>query len=150
MDTQISNFLKILRRIFDSQKELLLDDLNKGEGDFFICNHLGNVDAMRAFVNSDIKDTCTSISVFLAKEQCKTFGSFINKITKNEKIFLNPVEDIDINTSIEIQERLNNGGIVFIAGDRISANSINFEVLMEKMGYLTTSPSTSLNASINS
>ena len=26
MDTQISNFLKILRRIFDSQKELLLDE----------------------------------------------------------------------------------------------------------------------------
>ena len=111
----------------EKQKDLLLDDLKAGNGVFFICNHLGNVDAMRAFVNSDIKDTCTSISVFLAREQCKIFGGFINKITKNEKIFLNAVEDIDINTSIEIQERLNNGGIVFMAGDRTSANSINFE-----------------------
>ena len=109
------------------QKDLLLDDLKTGNGIFFICNHLGNVDAMRAFVNSDIKDTCTSISVFLAREQCKIFGSFINQITKNEKIFLNAVEDIDINTSIEIQERLNNGGIVFMAGDRTSLHSINFE-----------------------
>lgn len=111
----------------EEQKEFLLEDLKQGKGVFFICNHLGNVDAMRAFVNSDIKDTCTSISVFLAREQCKIFGGFINKITKNEKIFLNAVEDIDISTSIEIQERLNSGGIVFMAGDRTSANSINFE-----------------------
>ena len=111
----------------EKQKELLLDDLKKGNGVFFICNHLGNVDAMRSFVNSDIKDACTSISVFLAKEQCKIFGGFIDKITKNEKIFLCPIEDIDVNTSIEIQERLNNGGIVFMAGDRTSAHSLNFE-----------------------
>ena len=117
----------------EKQKELLLKDLKQGKGVFLICNHLGNVDAMRAFVNSDIKDTCTSISVFLAREQCKIFGDFINKITKNEKIFLNAVEDIDINTSIEIQERLNSGGIVFMAGDRISKNSLNFEA--EFLGY---------------
>ena len=111
----------------ENDKTQLFNDLKKGKGIFFICNHIGNVDVMRSFVNSDIKDACSSISVFLAKEQCKIFGAFINKITRNEKIFLCPIEDIDINTSIEIQERLNNGGIVFMAGDRISARSLNFE-----------------------
>ena len=111
----------------EKQKELLLNDLKVGKGVFFICNHLGNVDVMRTLVNSDIKYNCTCISVFISKEQCKIWGNFINKITKNEKIYLYAVEDIDINTSIEIKGRLNNAGIVFIAGDRISANSINFE-----------------------
>ena len=111
----------------EEQKKLFLEDLKNFKGTFFICNHLGNVDAMRSFVNSDIKDTCSSVSVFLAKEQCKIFSGFIEKITTNKNINLYPVEEIDINTSIEIKEKLNKGGIVFMAGDRISAQSNNFE-----------------------
>ena len=41
----------------------------------------------------------------------------------NADIF--PVEDIDIETSIIISERLKNGEIVFMAGDRISAQYEN-------------------------
>ena len=111
----------------EEQKKLFLEDLKNFKGTFFICNHLGNVDAMRSFVNSDIKDTCSSVSVFLAKEQCKIFSGFIEKITTNKNINLYPVEEIDINTSIEIKEKLNKGGIVFMAGDRISAQSNNLE-----------------------
>ena len=111
----------------EEQKKLFLEDLKEKKGIFLICNHLGNVDAMRSFVNSEINSDCGGVSVFLSKEQCKIFSGFIGKITTNKNIHLYPVEEIDINTSIEIKENLNKGGIVFIAGDRISTNSNNFE-----------------------
>ncbi len=111
----------------EAQKAQLFDDLNKKQGVFFVCNHIGNVDVMRTLTLSDYKNTCNGVCVFLAKEQCKIFNSFIDKISSKQPIFLYPVEDIDINTSIEIKEKLENNYIVFMAGDRTSKNSINFE-----------------------
>lgn len=126
-----SNNFPIEKLIFEDEeiKAKMVEDLKKGKGVFFICNHLGNVDILRSFIFSDIHKNCTEVCVFLSKEQCKVFNQFIEnigvKFTTDVVPF--PIEDIDINTSIELEERLNKGAIVFIAGDRISANSINFE-----------------------
>ncbi len=111
----------------EAQKAQLFEDLNKKQGVFFVCNHIGNVDVMRTLTLSSYRNTCNGVCVFLAKEQCKIFNSFIDKISSKQPIFLYPVEDIDINTSIEIKEKLENNYIVFMAGDRTSKNSINFE-----------------------
>ena len=105
----------------------LFEDLAKEKGMFVLCNHVGNIDVMRALMISNVRNTCQGVCVFLAKEQCKIFNSFIGKITTEQPIILYPVEDIDINTSIEIKEKLDNNFVVFMAGDRTSKNSINFE-----------------------
>ena len=76
---------------------------------------------------SSVRNTCNGVCVFLAKEQCKTFNSFISKISSSHPIILYPVEDINIDTSIEIKEKLDNNYVVFMAGDRTSKASINFE-----------------------
>ncbi|MBQ4078034.1 hypothetical protein IJD15_02500 [bacterium] len=111
----------------EESRAQLFDDLAKEKGMFFICNHIGNIDVMRALMLSNAKNNCKGVCVFLAKEQCKIFNSFIAKITTEQPILLYPVEDIDINTSIEIKEKLDNNFVVFMAGDRTSKNSINFE-----------------------
>ena len=112
----------------EESRAQLFDDLAKEKGMFFICNHIGNIDVMRALMLSNAKNNCKGVCVFLAKEQCKIFNSFIAKITTEQPILLYPVEDIDINTSIEIKEKLDNNFVVFMAGDRTSKNSINFEM----------------------
>ena len=111
----------------ENDRVQLFEDLVKGQGIFFICNHIGNVDVLRSLMLLNVRNTCKGVCVFLAKEQCKIFNSFIGKITTKQPIVLYPVEDIDINTSIEIKERLDNNFIVFMAGDRTSKRSINFE-----------------------
>lgn len=109
------------------EKSELFCDLRKRKGVFFICNHIGNIDVMRSLMVSDIKDTVNGVCIFLAKEQCKTFNSFIEKITSKHKVYIYPVEDIDVDTSIDVKNHMDNGAVVFMAGDRTSANSVNFE-----------------------
>ena len=111
----------------EESRAQLFEDLAKEKGMFVICNHIGNIDVMRSLMLSNVRNTCSGVCVFLAKEQCKIFNSFIGKITTEQPVFLYPVEDIDINTSIEIKEKLDNNFVVFMAGDRTSKNSINFE-----------------------
>lgn len=111
----------------EESKIQLFEDLAKKTGMFVLCNHIGNIDVMRSLMLSNARNTCSGVCVFLANEQCKIFNSFIGKITTEQPISLYPVEDIDINTSIEIKEKLDNNFVVFMAGDRTSKNSINFE-----------------------
>lgn len=111
--------------IFDSEedKNSLINDFDKGV--FFICSHLGNIDVMRAFMN---KYPDRRVNVFLSKEQCKIFNNFIKQIEIETPAVTYPVEDINIETSIEIKDKLSRGEIVIMAGDRTSKNSTNSEV----------------------
>lgn len=111
--------------IFDSEedKNSLINDFDKGV--FFICSHLGNIDVMRAFMN---KYPDRRVNVFLSKEQCKIFNNFIKQIEIETPAVTYPVEEINIDTSIEIKDKLSRGEIVIMAGDRTSKNSTNSEV----------------------
>ncbi len=111
----------------NEEKEKWLNDLKAKKGVFFICNHAGNIDVMRVFMNTNIKETCNGVYIFMAKDQCKIFNGFLKQIANDVPMYPYPVEEININTSIEMKDKLNNGGIIFMAGDRISAGSTNFE-----------------------
>lgn len=107
---------------FDSEqdKTQLENDLDKGV--FFVCSHVGNIEIMRAFLlNSPQKH----VNIFLSKEQCKIFNNFVKHLQIKTPITTYPVEDINIETSIEIKDKISNGDIVIMAGDRISKNSKN-------------------------
>lgn len=93
------------------------------QGAFFLTNHIGSIEMLRAFMESGLVPK-VKINVFLQQSQCKIFNEFINSIsTQQNYIQTFPVEDINIETAIEIKERINNGEFVFMAGDRISKNS---------------------------
>lgn len=113
------------RIIFDNEEDRknLFQDFENGV--FFICSHLGNIDVMRAFLN---KNPDRRVNVFLSGEQCKVFNNFIKQISIETPAVMYPVEDIGIETSIEIKDKLSRGEIVFMAGDRISKNSTNCKV----------------------
>ena len=87
-------------------------------GIFFVCNHIGNVDIMRSFI-----DDKRVTSVFLQKNQCEIFNNFIRSISKEQSSLKTyPVEEIDITTAVELEEDLKKGGVSFMAGDRLSAS----------------------------
>lgn len=112
--------------VFDNRilEEEIFTNIANRKGIFFICNHIGNVEVMRALIHSKKNKVTPNISIFLQKSQCQVFNSFINEIVKeNINITSYPIEDIDMSTAIEIEEKLTQGGIVFMAGDRIPANN---------------------------
>ena len=106
---------------FRIKSQKLETDLKKG-GLFFVFTHVGNVEVMRAFIqNTEHK----KVNIFMQKKHCETFNDFINSLSDNKDVKIFPVEDIGIETVIELKERLNNGEIVFMAGDRLSSSNTN-------------------------
>lgn len=107
----------------ENMKKKLYDDLLKKNGLYFLCSHLGNINAMRTFFRSGEVINDIKVNLFLEANQCQTFKNFINSISSENPITAYPVENIDVTTSIEIKEKLDNGEILFIAGDRVSAHN---------------------------
>ncbi len=107
----------------ENMKKKLYDDLLKKNGLYFLCSHLGNINAMRTFFRSGEVIDDIKVNLFLEANQCQTFKNFINSISSENPITAYPVENIDVTTSIEIKEKLDNGEILFIAGDRVSAHN---------------------------
>ena len=92
------------------------------KGSFFITTHIGNIEIMRSLID---KLQGRRVNIFLQANACKVFNSFLNQfaVKVNAEVF--PVEDISLDTSIMISERLKNGELVFMAGDRVSAQNTN-------------------------
>lgn len=142
-----------IKKIYFSDEDLknkLFSDLLDKKGIYFLCSHLGNINAMRTFFRSGTAIEGIKVNLFLEANQCKTFKDFISKISTDNPITAYPVENIDMTTSIEIKEKLDDGEIVFMAGDRIAPNNdnavftseflskkVNFPIGAFKFGLLT-------------
>lgn len=123
----------------EDEKERLYSDLDKKKGVFFLCSHVGNTDAMRTFFINNTRHPQLKVNVFLSQNQCKVFNGFIKKIAKEIPLKPFAVEDIGIETAIELKDNLDNGGIAFIAGDRLAKNSnaaiFNAELFGHKVDF---------------
>lgn len=109
----------------DKYKNIILDLISKKQGAFFITNHIGSVEMMRAFLKF-VNVPNVKINVFLQQSQCEIFNEFINSLLiQDEFVELFPVEEINVDTSIKIKDKIENGEFVFMAGDRISMGSPN-------------------------
>lgn len=104
----------------ENDKNVFVKDLQNGI--FVIGSHLGNIEMMRAFLRTDL---CKHLNIFLSAEQCKIFNNFIKQIAIKSPVKIYPIEEISVNTSIEIKEKISNGEVVIIAGDRVSKYSKN-------------------------
>ncbi len=106
---------------FDANK-IIIDDIEIYNGAFFITSHIGNIEILRSLIN-EYKDI--HINIFLQANACKIFNEFLKRIETKVNADIFPVEEISPETSILISERLKAGEIVFMAGDRVSAQSSN-------------------------
>ncbi len=103
----------------------IVEMIDNKQGAFFITNHIGCIEMLRAFIASK-KVPEVKINVFLQQKHCEIFNSFINSISMQEKyIELMPIEEINIETAINIEEKINSGEFVFMAGDRISVRNVD-------------------------
>lgn len=128
--------------IFNSpqEKEILQTIIQEKEGIFFLCNHIGNIEILRNFIASKEIPQNPHVNIFLDKQHCKTFNSFLEKIEIKTNITLFPVEEIGIETAIELEEKLKKGEVVFIAGDRISQNKPDANIKTPIMGIYANLP----------
>lgn len=95
----------------------------ENKGAVCIFSHVGNIDVARVLIENEQK-----ISIVLSLEQAKIFRNFLCKISSFKNINLVPVEQIGVETVIDLKDRTEKGEFVFIAGDRTSKNNRNVEV----------------------
>jgi len=109
---------------FDDKKKekQMFEDINEKQGVFFLCNHIGNIEALQAFFFNSKTNPDFGVNIFLSRKQSKIFNEFLQSIKKEFAAEIHNVEDIGIETGVELKESLDNGEIVFIAGDRLSEN----------------------------
>ena len=93
--------------------------IEQNQGLFLICSHLGNIEVLSAFPDSNHK----KMHAFMQVSQTGTFHKFMmrHNIATNTTIY--PTENIDISVAGEMYDNLQNGDLVMMAGDRTSPTS---------------------------
>ena len=124
----------------ENEKRILFNDFNAKHGVCLLCSHLGNVNTMRTFFKSGTEIDWIKVNMFLEVNQCKIFKNFLAAITSDDPVNVYPVESIDLTTSMGIKEKLDDGEIIFIAGDRVSAHNSDAVFTSDFLGYKANFP----------
>ena len=120
----MDKFLSVMGKLDPQKFELPEEDIFKNA--FFITTHVGNVEIMRSLFQLQNEIEPKRVNIFLQANACKIFNDFLKTLELHiPEIEVFPVEEISPQTSIEISDRLQNGEIVFMAGDRLSAQNEN-------------------------
>ena len=105
--------------------QVLKDQLSNKKGAVIICSHLGNVEMLRAFANHERGEYIPQFGINSVVDFSVTskFNLLLKEINPDSMIHLINASAIDAATIITLQDRLQEGEIVVIAGDRTAKNN---------------------------
>ena len=103
----------------------LITHLNSGKPAFIMCSHLGNFEVFRNLANHDkiYTDRKIPISVLMDLGSTSNFTNTIKKINPEFSDNVIDVNSINPGTMEILQQTVDAGGMIIIAGDRISKNA---------------------------
>ena len=103
----------------DAEWKSLQKMLLAGQGAFFMCSHLGNIEALCAIPNAADK----KMHAFMNVGQNSVFRDFIERHAKYKNTVIHPTESIDVAMAGEMYDAIKSGELVMMAADRISPNA---------------------------
>ena len=107
--------------------QMLVNQLNKGEGAFLLCSHLGNMEMLRSLTGYGEFHTDKRFQVFPVVDLSgsQKFNGLLYEL--NPELMENVIDanSIDVDSAIWMKEKIKEGNLVVIAGDRTSANTRN-------------------------
>lgn len=101
------------------------------KGALIIGSHLGNLEICRALANDN---TSACINVLVFTEHAQKFNDFINSLNEDVKVNLIEVTAMGPALAIMLQEKIDQGEYVVIAGDRTSTTVAGRVVYSEFLG----------------
>lgn len=118
----------------------LVDNINAGKGTIIVISHLGNAQMMKGLACMGESGTERKMNITTVSDAkiSKGFNALLNEINPDSSFNLVSSDDIGPETILLLQERLEQGGVVVIAGDRVSAHTrrnIEIEFLGEKANF---------------
>lgn len=114
----------------DTDWQKLQKLLSAGRGAFFICSHLGNIEALCAIPNASDK----TMHAFMNTEQNAMFRHFIDQHARYQNTIIHPTADIGVAMAGEMYDALRRGELVMMAGDRQSPNTPNKVIKAKCLG----------------
>lgn len=90
------------------------------QGAIFLGSHLGNIELCRALGQ---RHTDTKLNTFIFSQHAQKFQKAIKDTNNKASLNLIPVETIGPDTAILLKEKIDQGEIVIIVGDRTSATN---------------------------
>tara|TARA_R100000005_G_C4998799_1_gene205458 strand:+ start:997 stop:2697 length:1701 start_codon:yes stop_codon:yes gene_type:complete len=103
----------------------------EGQGILVVTSHLGNVDVLRAVGAARGID---NVTVFAHTRNAARFTEILNRANPAAAVNVQEVEDIGPATLIELQEKLQAGNWIVIAGDRIPLGESKRIRMMDFLG----------------
>ena len=105
----------------ESNRPGIFDELVlKKKGAVFIGSHLGNLEVCRALSHGRFN---TRINVLVFTQHAVKFNRILHKLNANVGVDLIQVAEVGADLAIMLKERIDNGEVVVIVGDRTSTTS---------------------------
>ncbi len=107
----------------DDDAQEMFDLLNRGEGAFCLCSHLGNIEMLRSLTGYGGFLTKKEFEVFPVIDFSRTtkFNALLRELNPDLMDHVIDANTIDVETAIKMKEHIKDGNLVVIAGDRTSA-----------------------------
>jgi predicted LPLAT superfamily acyltransferase len=104
------------------------DVVNSGKGAFLLCTHVGMIGVLPSLPNALARsgESAMRIPVVNAFQQMGHDAVFMKVFMKHfdsTRLRLHAVEDIGVETAVEMKDAIDRGELVIMAGDRVSAGS---------------------------
>jgi predicted LPLAT superfamily acyltransferase len=114
----------------------LISQLENGKGAFLICSHLGNSELLRGLAGLGQIGVSRKIPVttIVDVQVNMHFTRVLNEVNPQSGLDIISTSDIGPYTAILLEERLNAGELVVIAGDRTSAGNPDKQLLIPFLG----------------
>ena len=118
----------------------LVSNINAGKGTVIVISHLGNAQMMKGLASMGESGTERKMNITTISDAkiSSGFNALLNEINPDSSFNLVNSNDIGPETILLLQERLEQGGVVVIAGDRVSAHTdrnIEIDFLGEKARF---------------
>ena len=118
----------------------LVKNIDSGKGTIIVISHLGNAQMMKGLASIGESGTQRKMDITTISDEkiSKGFNALLNEVNSNASMNIINSDDIGPETIILLQERLEKGGVVVIAGDRVSAHTnrnLEIDFLGEKARF---------------
>lgn len=109
-----------LEKIDFPESDILSDHMAAGQGAVLLVSHLGNLELCRAI---SVNHRDAKVNVMVLTHHAENFNNILKQLNPNSALNLIQVTDLGPSTSILLQQKIEAGELVVIAGDRTSSNS---------------------------
>ena len=122
--------------------DMLVEQLDRGDGAFLICSHLGNMEMLRSLTGYGKIHTHRQFTVHPVVDFSGTskFNALLYELNPDLMKVVVDANKIGVDSAVGMKEWIAAGDLVVIAGDRTSANSTDRNVEMPFLGETANFP----------